>query len=285
MPGAGTGRALLAGMAAMLLAAGAPASAPRPVPRPPPATIEAAIAAALAATMATSPRPTERPQAQGIETAVALALAGPLAGPGAPARSPRPAPRPDMRRATATATGDQGAPARGALCGRRQIRGETIATIPGRLAGCGIARPVRVSEVSGVRLNTPAIMNCRTARTLDDWVRQQAKPAVGRRGGGLAALKVIASYSCRTRNSQPGARISEHGKGNAIDIAGITLKNGDYIGVSEDWGKGRNGRLLRALHEGACGPFGTVLGPEADRFHRDHLHFDTASYRGGAYCR
>ena len=283
MPGAGAGRALLAGMAAMLLAAGAPASAPRPVPRPPPATIEAAIAAALAATMATSPRPTERPQAQGIETAVALALAGPLAGPGAPARSPRPAPRPDMRRATAT--GDQGAPARGALCGRRQIRGETIATIPGRLAGCGIARPVRVSEVSGVRLNTPAIMNCRTARTLDDWVRQQAKPAVGRRGGGLAALKVIASYSCRTRNSQPGARISEHGKGNAIDIAGITLKNGDYIGVSEDWGKGRNGRLLRALHEGACGPFGTVLGPEADRFHRDHLHFDTASYRGGAYCR
>lgn len=253
MPGNGAGRALLAGMAAMLLAAGAPTSAPRPVPRPPPATIEAAIALALA-------------------------------GPGAPVRSPRPAPRPDMRRATTT-TGDQGAPARGALCGRRQIRGETIATIPGRLAGCGIARPVRVSEVSGVRLSTPAIMNCRTAHTLDDWVRQQAGPAVGRRGGGLAALKVIASYSCRTRNSQPGARISEHGKGNAIDIAGIYLKNGDYIGVSEDWGKGRNGRLLRALHEGACGPFGTVLGPEADRFHRDHLHFDTASYRGGAYCR
>ncbi len=281
MPGAGAGRALLAGMAAMLLAAGAPASAPRPVPRPPPATIEAAIAAALTAAMATSPRPTPRPQAQAIEAAVATAMS--LAGPGAPARSPRPAPRPDMRRTTAT--GDQGAPARGALCGRRQIRGETIATIPGRLAGCGIAQPVRVSEVSGVRLNTPAIMNCRTARTLDDWVRQQAKPAVGRRGGGLAALKVIASYSCRTRNSQPGARISEHGKGNAIDIAGIYLKNGDYIGVSEDWGKGRSGRLLRALHEGACGPFGTVLGPGADRFHRDHLHFDTASYRGGAYCR
>jgi len=35
----------------------------------------------------------------------------------------------------------------------------------------------------------------------------------------------------------------------------------------------------------ACGPFGTVLGPESNRFHRDHFHFDTARYRSGSYCR
>ena len=36
---------------------------------------------------------------------------------------------------------------------------------------------------------------------------------------------------------------------------------------------------------GTSDPFGTVLGPNSDRFHRDHFHFDMASYSSGAYCR
>jgi hypothetical protein len=28
-----------------------------------------------------------------------------------------------------------------------------------------------------------------------------------------------------------------------------------------------------------------VLGPNANSFHRDHFHFDTARYRSGSYCR
>jgi len=39
------------------------------------------------------------------------------------------------------------------------------------------------------------------------------------------------------------------------------------------------------MHRAACGPFGTVLGPNADRFHQDHFHFDTARHRSGPYCR
>ena len=31
-------------------------------------------------------------------------------------------------------------------------------------------------------------------------------------------------------------------------------------------------------------PAGTALGPNANRFHRDYLHFDTARYRRGSYC-
>jgi hypothetical protein len=48
---------------------------------------------------------------------------------------------------------------------------------------------------------------------------------------------------------------------------------------------GRDGALLRQAWQGACGPFGTVLGPDADRWHRDHFHFDTARYSSGPYCR
>lgn len=188
-----------------------------------------------------------------------------------PASSPRPEPRPSTMA--------------GSVCGVSQIKGEAIAAIPGRLPGCGVANPVRVTEVSGVRLSQAAIMDCTTAKALNSWVRQGAIPAVGNRGGGLAELRVAAHYSCRTRNNQPGARISEHGKGRAIDISGVILQNGELITVQRGWHERRDRSIIRELHSAACGPFGTVLGPNADRFHQNHLHFDTAQHRGGPYCR
>jgi extensin-like protein len=44
------------------------------------------------------------------------------------------------------------------------------------------------------------------------------------------------------------------------------------------------GAFLRRLHKGACGTFGTVLGPEANEAHRDHFHFDLAARRRNTYC-
>lgn len=44
--------------------------------------------------------------------------------------------------------------------------------------------------------------------------------------------------------------------------------------------------FLRGAHDSACGIFGTVLGPEANNAHRNHLHVDLA-VRGktGAFCQ
>jgi hypothetical protein len=42
--------------------------------------------------------------------------------------------------------------------------------------------------------------------------------------------------------------------------------------------------FLRRLHKGACGTFGTVLGPEANEAHRDHFHFDLAARKRNAFC-
>ncbi len=44
------------------------------------------------------------------------------------------------------------------------------------------------------------------------------------------------------------------------------------------------GAFLRRLHKGACGPFTTVLGPEANEAHRNHFHFDLAERRRRAFC-
>jgi len=173
----------------------------------------------------------------------------------------------------------------GSVCGVVDIQGEKVAPIRGRIAGCGVAEPVKVRSVAGVRLSTPATMDCRTAKALRRWVEDGVQPAVGTQGGGVRQLRVVAHYACRTRNHQAGAKISEHGKGRAIDIAGIGLQDGSEISLLRDWGRGEKGRALREMWRAACGPFGTVLGPEADAFHKDHFHFDTARYRSGSYCR
>lgn len=161
--------------------------------------------------------------------------------------------------------------------------GASISPIKGRGA-CGITNPVRVSAVAGVQLSTPATLTCPAARALEEWVITGAKPAFGRKGGGLASLDVAASYACRTRNNRRGARLSEHAKGNAIDISGFTMRDGTRVSLLSDWGTRKHGSSLRKMWRSACGPFGVVLGPEADRFHRDHFHFDVSNKRR-PYCR
>lgn len=173
----------------------------------------------------------------------------------------------------------------GGLCGDPDIQGEYVGYVPGRLSACGVKEAVKVTSVSGVSLSTGAVMDCTTAKALKTWVDKGAIPAFGRKGGGLDKLRVAAGYACRTRNNQAGAKISEHGKGKAIDISGFWLENGTEVSVLKGWKSKSYGQALRKMHKAACGPFGTVLGPNSNRFHQDHFHFDTASHRGGSYCR
>ena len=173
---------------------------------------------------------------------------------------------------------------KGQVCGDPDLQGDVVGYVPGRLSACGIKEAVRLRSVSGVTLSQSALMDCNTAKALKKWTERGAKPALRGTGGGLAGYRVAAHYACRTRNNQPGARISEHGKGRAIDISGFALRDGTQLTVLNDWNS-RHRKALRSMHKAACGPFGTVLGPNSDRFHRDHFHFDTARYRSGSYCR
>jgi len=243
--------------------------------------------------MRRSPVPILRPRAAVVETPqvnVVLATAG-----AAVRLSPRPNKRPrnlKPHRETVqtiavarTPTKPVATSRRGSVCGDKTIRGQTLSPIAGRLRGCGVKNPVKVTSVDGVTLTQPATVNCETAKALKRWVSRSVKPAVGRLGGGVKSLRVVAHYSCRTRNNQPGAKISEHGRGNAVDIAAINLNNGSSISVLKGWRDPLQGKVLKRVHKEACGTFGTVLGPNSDRFHQDHFHFDVARHRGGAYCR
>ncbi|SHE86331.1 Uncharacterized conserved protein [Loktanella atrilutea] len=209
--------------------------------------------------------------------------AGP-ASPLAPQLTDRPALRPAA--ITQRAVRQQQELARGQICGDPAIQGEEIADIAGP-GGCGVIGAVRVKSVAGIRLTEQPTIDCNTAKALRRWVTDGIVPAVGDTGGGVAALRVVGHYTCRNRvgGSATNNKLSEHGRGRAVDIGGIQLKNGRELTVATDWNRGAAGRQLKAMWSAACGPFGTVLGPGANAAHHDHFHVDTARYRSGSYCR
>lgn len=238
-------------------------------------------------------RPRLRPEAMVVVVAPAIlpsAMVDLAATDGPLTSSPHPMPRPEAEARVTLAAfvpvpgGSAFGGRKGNLCGNPALTGSTVPPIVSRVSGCGVARPVRVTAVAGIPLSTPATLDCAAADALADWVQAGLLPAVGRSGGGLARINVVDSYSCRPRNNQPGARISEHAKGNALDISGITLKNGTTLTVLRDW-RSAAGTMLRTAYRAACGTFGTTLGPGSDGFHENHMHLDVAHYRGGAYCR
>ena len=246
---------------------------------------------ALAEAPASSTFPEPRPVAEASRPATGTALGRLVDAVTAPIRSLRPSERGARtvtqasvtRRAPASIDDLTFGPEVG-LCGSADIRGRQMRPMPGRIRGCGIEAPVRVQSIAGIRLSRATAMDCRTARALRDWTSRGLVPAVGRLGGGVDSLRVAAGYACRPRNNQAGAKISEHGRGRAIDISAIGLKNGQTIEVLTGWSHSQTGPVLKNAWRTACGPFSTVLGPNADRFHRDHFHLDTTPGRG-PYCR
>jgi hypothetical protein len=73
-----------------------------------------------------------------------------------------------------------------------------------------------------------------------------------------------------------------------VDILGFRLADGTRVSVLRDWpGEGPKAAFLREARDGACKLFATVLSPDYNRAHADHLHFDQAQSGrvGWGLCR
>lgn len=154
--------------------------------------------------------------------------------------------------------------------------------------GCEVPNPWLVHGLANVNFSQPATLNCGMADPLNDWLQNVVQPAAQRRfSESVVSVDIAASYSCRPRNNQSGARMSEHGYGNAIDIAAFTLESGRKITVLDGWrGRSDERGFLRLVRQEACEDFMTVLGPGSDRHHRDHIHLDLQNRRSGQhYCQ
>jgi hypothetical protein len=149
------------------------------------------------------------------------------------------------------------------------------------------ARPDR-AILTGLlfRPSRPAT-TCAVSAALTLWAEREVKPAAKDLfDSDLARLEHLGAFSCRRLYGRGSGPWSEHATGNAIDIAGFILADGTRISVLRDWnGEERSARFLRRVRDGACGAFGTVLSPDYNAAHRDHLHLDQRARGLGGVCR
>jgi len=150
-------------------------------------------------------------------------------------------------------------------------------------ASCGIDWPVEVTSLGrGIKMAPAAKLNCAMAEEAARWVQKDLAPAARTRYlSGVAEIRQMSSYSCR---KIAGSRsMSEHSKGNALDIGAIKLRNGRVIDVHKPGLFAfRERSFLRRVRGEACDRFGTVLGPGYNRDHADHFHLDLKDRRNVA---
>lgn len=180
-----------------------------------------------------------------------------------------------------------GLPAAEKSCRQRLQRlGVKFRDLPAIARGrsCGIPYPIELQGLSGgIQIKPAAQVNCQITEAFAKWVKNELAPSARLRYvSGVKSIHQMSSYSCRTMNSQRGASMSEHAKGNAIDVGKIVLNSGKQIVIRK---KGffafREKGLLKAVRTDSCKYFTTVLGPGSDRFHKDHFHFDLRMRKSG----
>jgi hypothetical protein len=150
--------------------------------------------------------------------------------------------------------------------------------------GCSALGAVQLLEI-GTPVTNLGAMTCPLARAFAAWVKEAVQPAAAESlGSRVVRIESFGTYSCRPVNGQTGARLSEHGRSNAVDIGAFILADGRRITVLAGWNGEEEDvrRFLRAIHDSGCRRFQVGLGPDANAFHRDHLHFDMGR---GPYCR
>jgi hypothetical protein len=162
---------------------------------------------------------------------------------------------------------------------------ETIAKIkplaerkgPGICGGTDMValEAVNLPDGAPVTISPPAELRCEMASAMARWIRTDAAAAFA--PARLTGIVNYDSYSCRARNRITGAKISEHGKGNALDIRAFVLA-GNKIVSPVDYKVAHE--LRESLKASACKSFTTVLGPGSDGYHEEHIHFDLAARRG-----
>ncbi|TXJ19242.1 MAG: extensin family protein [Afipia sp.] len=215
----------------------------------------------------------------------------------ASAKVPLPRPRPVEAPAAENAPAedkatDQAAPSQPEtakppeLSACRQALTEDIAIAPSippikGAGGCGGEDLVRLeaiilSPTQRVAVKPAAILRCTMATAVADWVRADMAPLAASLGTTISELDNFDSFECRGRNRVKGAKLSEHGLANALDVRGLKFANGHTLSLTDRTvSRDTREKVLASV----CARFSTVLGPGSDWYHEDHIHLDLAQRR------
>ena len=252
------------------LTAGPAPDAPLPPPRPPQPAGRTPTASEASVPLP-PPRPPElaRPVfGPPMPTAAERAAAPSPPGP-APTPAPVAGPTPDLAEAER-------------VCAALLASGKVMARATAPVSGpgeCGMAAPIEIAAVVvspslRIAFHPPPAMNCALGTAVADWVREDLVPLFAQSGAALATLSDTSGYACRSRDHIAGAKLSEHARGNAMDIGGFVTADHKTVGL-------KDAPILAEVKRTACARFTTVLGPGSDSFHASHLHVDLAPRHNG----
>lgn len=152
--------------------------------------------------------------------------------------------------------------------------------------GCSLVGAVQLIDI-GVPVTGIKGMRCGLARSFTGWASFAVAPAARQiLGSDLVRIESFGSYACRNTIGTAAAytRLSGHAIGNAIDIGGFVLADGRRITVQNGWRSDDPDvrRFFEVIHASACKRFGTVLSPDYNAAHYNHLHLEDD--RAG-FCR
>jgi len=156
--------------------------------------------------------------------------------------------------------------------------------------GCSNLNTVQLASLASDSAQPLSVTNlgpvtCEVSQAFAGWARFGVDRAARQiLGSGLRSIETFGSYSCR--NVAGSSRRSAHAEGAAIDISGFVLEDGRRITVKAAWNGGneRERQFLRVVHGSACKRFDTVLGPDYNSAHADHLHVE-GIIATRSYCR
>jgi hypothetical protein len=168
-------------------------------------------------------------------------------------------------------------------CARTIARSKMKAEpIPDKKEGqfCAFDHALNVTQ-SFYPYSQPLRTSCPLAAALYLWEREVVGPAAARHlGSTVVRIEEFGTYSCRRMYGGNEGRVSEHATANAIDISGFTLANGDVILVDKQWrGDTPEAAFLHEVRDRGCTLFQTVLSPDYNAAHHNHLHFDMGPYK------
>ena len=109
------------------------------------------------------------------------------------------------------------------------------------------------------------------AEVVAHWIRDDVAPTLDALGMSLRGVETLESFGCRSFNGINGAKLSEHGHANALDVRSLKIANGTVIELTNAT---VSKPLREQLRQTACTRFSTVLGNGADAYHENHVHID-----------
>ena len=110
------------------------------------------------------------------------------------------------------------------------------------------------------------------AEAVAHWIRDDVAPTLNSLGMSLRGIETLKSFGCRSSNGTSGAKLSEHGHANALDVRSLKLANGTIIELTNATTVSKS--LREQLRQTASTRFSTVLGNGADAYHENHIHID-----------